>query len=85
MERLLSDKMRAIDQDLNVIRNKGRQHFLENQPGNFSRIIHDYSEERKGFIIWRDMLEERLVRFVIFQGRMNFMQQFLFLYNRITD
>jgi len=50
-----------IDQDLNVIRNKGRQPFLVNHPENFSRIIHDYSEERKGFVIWRDLLEERLV------------------------
>jgi len=57
----LPEKIRAIDQDLNVIRNKGRQHFLENQPENFSRIIHDYSEERKGFVLWRDLLEERLV------------------------
>jgi hypothetical protein len=53
--------IRAIDQDLNIIRNKGRQHFLENHPENFSRIIHDYSEERKGFVIWRDLLEERLL------------------------
>ena len=56
----LSEKLREIDQDLNVIRNKGRQHFLEHQPENFSRIIHDYSEDRKGFVLWRDMLEERL-------------------------
>jgi hypothetical protein len=57
----LQEKIREIDQDLNVIRNKGRQLFLENQPVNFSRIIHDYSEERKGFVLWRDLLEERLV------------------------
>ena len=38
------------DQDLNIIRNKGRQAFLEEQPGNFSRLIHDYSDEGKGFI-----------------------------------
>ena len=49
-----------IDKDLNVIRNKGRQTFLENQPENFSRIIHNYSDERKGFVIWKDMLEKRL-------------------------
>lgn len=30
------------------------------RPGNFSRIFHDYKEERKGFIIWKDTLEERL-------------------------
>jgi hypothetical protein len=58
---LLPEKIREIDQDINKIRNKGRQHFLDDQPKNFSRIIHDYSEERKGFVLWRDLLEERLV------------------------
>jgi len=36
----------------------GRQAFLESQPQNFTRIVHDYSDERKGFIIWNDLLEE---------------------------
>jgi len=58
---ILPEKIREIDQDINKIRNKGRQHFLDDQPKNFSRIIHDYSEERKGFVLWRDLLEERLV------------------------
>ncbi len=58
---LLWQKLRSIDQDLNVIRNKGRQTFLEKQPENFSRLIHDYTDERKGFIIWKDQLEERLI------------------------
>jgi hypothetical protein len=57
----LPEEMQAIDQDLNTIRNLGRKHFLENPPENFIRIIHDYSEERKGFVVWKDMLEERLV------------------------
>lgn len=35
--------------------------FLENQPQNFTRILHDYSDERKGFVIWKDLLEEVLV------------------------
>jgi len=57
----LPAEIHAVDQDLNTIRNLGRQHFLENNPKNFSRIIHDYSEERKGFVVWKHMLEERLV------------------------
>lgn len=56
----LPDYLTAIDQDLAAIRNEGRQAFLANQPKNFSRIIHNYSDERKGFILWRDMLEEKL-------------------------
>lgn len=58
---LLRQNLRIIDQDLNIIRNKGRQYFLENQLENFSRILHDYSDERKGFIIWKDLLEERII------------------------
>ncbi len=57
---LLPQKLRTIDKDLNIIRNKGRQVFLEKRPENFSRIFHDYTDERKGFVIWKDNLEEKL-------------------------
>ena len=57
----LKQKISSIDNDLIVIRNKGRQFFLESQPDNFSRIVHDYTDERKGFIIWKDVLAERLI------------------------
>jgi len=58
---LLYQKLKEIDQSLNIIRNDGRQAFLESNPNNFSRIVHDYSNEQKGFIIWKDLLEERFV------------------------
>ena len=51
----LPDYLTAIDEDLATIKNKGRQAFLANQPKNFSRIIHNYSDERKGFILWREL------------------------------
>lgn len=57
----LKMRMKEIDEQLSIIRNKGRQVFLEKQPANFSRIIHDYSDNKKGFIIWKDQLEEQLV------------------------
>ncbi len=56
----LIDKVKEIDTQLNIIRNKGRQEFLETSPNNFSKIIHDYSDNKKGFIIWKDLLEERI-------------------------
>jgi hypothetical protein len=59
-KRTLPDKLRQVDKDLNLIKNKGRQEFIKNPPDNFSRIVHDYLDDRKGFIIWKDMLEERL-------------------------
>lgn len=58
---LLKTKLQQIDMELGVIRVKGRQAFLESPPQNFSRLLHDYSNEQKGYIIWRDLLEERLV------------------------
>ncbi|MGB3080695.1 MAG: DEAD/DEAH box helicase family protein [Saprospiraceae bacterium] len=57
----LNQKIQSIDQDLSMIKNIGRQNFLENQPKDFSRVMHDYTEERKGFIVWKDLLEERLI------------------------
>ena len=63
VDKSLSDlkrKLKEIDLDLNLVRNEGRQAFLEKQPVNFSRIIHDYTDEKKGFILWKDLLVERL-------------------------
>jgi hypothetical protein len=58
---LLKYKLKEIDHSINLIRNEGRQIFLESLPQNFTRILHDYSDERKGFVIWKDLLEEILV------------------------
>ncbi len=58
---VLKEKLALIDKDLGLIRNKGRQAFTETNPLNFSRIIHDYTEPHKGFVIWKDQLEERLL------------------------
>jgi superfamily II DNA or RNA helicase len=56
----LKIKLKEIDEQLSVIRNKGRQVFLKNQPENFSRVLHDYSDEKKGYIIWKNLLEEQI-------------------------
>lgn len=56
----LPDKLKKVDNYLNNIRNNGRQVFIENPPDNFSRILHGYTVDRKGFIIWKDLIEERL-------------------------
>ena len=56
----LKENIASVDSALNTIRNQGRQVYLESRPVNFSRIIHDYSDDRKGFIQWRDSLEEKL-------------------------
>ena len=60
-KQLLRQELSAIDKDLGRIRNQGRKAFLENSPKQFSKIVHDYSDERKGFVKWKGSLEERLV------------------------
>lgn len=54
----LIEEVKQIDNQLNIIREKGRQTFLENSTDNFTRIIHDYSDNKKGFIIWKSAIEE---------------------------
>ncbi|WP_437373212.1 TOTE conflict system archaeo-eukaryotic primase domain-containing protein [Maribacter litoralis] len=54
----LIEEVKQIDSQLSIIREKGRQIFLENSPENFARIMHDYSDNKKGFILWKSALEE---------------------------
>ncbi|WP_273277577.1 DEAD/DEAH box helicase, partial [Maribacter polysiphoniae] len=54
----LIEEVKQIDSQLSIIREKGRQTFLENSPENFARIMHDYSDNQKGFILWKFALEE---------------------------
>ena len=54
----LIEEVKQIDSQLSTIRKKGRQAFLENNPEKFTRIMHDYSDNKKGFIIWKSALEE---------------------------
>ncbi|MGE0770762.1 MAG: hypothetical protein AB7K37_03545 [Cyclobacteriaceae bacterium] len=64
---LLRAKLQQIDKELGYIREKGRQTFIDALPENFTRIIHDYSEARKGFILWKGSIRGEdsvmLVRF----------------------
>jgi len=53
--------LNQINDHLQLIRNEGRQGFLANPPENFSRINHQYADPQKGFVLWRDLLEERLI------------------------
>lgn len=57
---VLIETIKLIDKELNIIREKGRQAYIDTTPNSFSRIVHDYSNENKGFATWKDLLEERL-------------------------
>ncbi|SHM70848.1 DEAD/DEAH box helicase [Chitinophaga sp. CF418] len=58
---LLPMYLKDLDKQLDIIRQQGRHAFITTAPENFSRIVHDYSNEQKGFITWKYMLEERLI------------------------
>jgi hypothetical protein len=49
-----------IETILRVIKQNGRQTFLEKENINFNRIVHDYSDPKKGFVAWKGTLEEKL-------------------------
>ena len=53
----LIEEVKQIDNQLHIIREKGRQYFLENSPDNFTRILHDYSANKKGFILCKSAIE----------------------------
>lgn len=50
-----------IEEIITGIKKSGRQDYLKQEHPNFSRIWHDYSDPKKGFITWKGILEERLV------------------------
>ena len=56
----LKKAIAQIEVDLSEIQQKGRQHFLERDRENFSRIVHDYTDSKKGFITWKGMMEEKI-------------------------
>ncbi|MGI8583983.1 MAG: hypothetical protein ACR2KX_17440 [Chitinophagaceae bacterium] len=51
------EALRTAIAEIEIIMNKinrtGRQNFLEKEPNNFSRIVRDYSDAKKGFITWK--------------------------------
>ena len=57
----LKIELERINEYVRVIRNQGRLAYLTSAPSSFSRILHDYSDERKGFVIWKDTLEEQII------------------------
>jgi hypothetical protein len=54
-------EIEKIDKDIQQIKHSGRQKYIETERVNFSRILHDYQDEKKGFIKWRDAFEQIIV------------------------
>lgn len=34
---------------------------MDTNPDDFSGILHNYSDEKKGFMIWKDILKEQVI------------------------
>jgi superfamily II DNA or RNA helicase len=52
--------LREIETILNEIKATSKQDYLRREHDNFSRVIHDYSDVKSGFVAWKGMLEEKL-------------------------
>ncbi len=50
-----------IEQALTEIKATSKQQYLKKDHPHFSRVIHDYSDVKKGFTEWKGLLEEKLV------------------------
>lgn len=50
-----------VDAILKEIQATGKQDYLKKEHDNFSRVMHDYSDAKNGFVSWKGMLEEKMV------------------------
>ena len=53
--------LKEVDAVLKEIKETGKQDYLKKDHANFSRIMHDYSDAKSGFVIWKGMLEMQLI------------------------
>ena len=50
-----------IEEILKEIKASNKQNYLGKEHTNFSRVIHDYSDSKSGFVFWKGMIEEKLI------------------------
>jgi len=53
--------LKEIEEIIQEIKGRSKLEYLKKEHENFSRIIHDYTNAKKGFIQWKDSLEEKLL------------------------
>lgn len=53
--------LNEIEEILKDIKATSKLDYLKKEHSNFSRIVHDYSDAKKGFVQWKGMLEQLLV------------------------
>ncbi len=52
--------LKEIETILNEIKATSKQDYLRKEHDNFSRVIHDYTDVKSGFVAWKGMLEGKL-------------------------
>jgi hypothetical protein len=57
----LRAKISEIEGILVAIRDSGKIDYLQADHPDFSRVVHDYSDSKKGFLLWKSQLEERMI------------------------
>ncbi len=57
----LKQKLKDIDNIINTIKVQGKMVYLNDRPGDFSTVIHDYRSLTDGFIKWKADLDQRLI------------------------
>lgn len=60
-EENLQEQLLKIDLQISKVTQEGKFIFLESNPDKFSRVYHDYSELDKGFLRWKDQVNEFLI------------------------
>jgi superfamily II DNA or RNA helicase len=56
----LRETLTDIETIIREIKTNGRQHYLDKETSNFSRVLHDYSDMKKGFVLWKGLIDERV-------------------------
>lgn len=51
-----------------LLSGSGRQDYLKEKHPKFSRIWHDYSDTKKGFITWKSILEDKRISLSLSTG-----------------
>lgn len=57
----LKSTIERVEEAINIIKIRGRQEYLKLEHAGFTRILHDYTEAKKGFMTWKGQIEEMLV------------------------
>jgi superfamily II DNA or RNA helicase len=50
----------GVERILHEIKASNKQQYLKTEHEHFSRVMHDYSDAKSGFVVWKGMLEGRL-------------------------